>query len=113
MPEANNDTPTLVQYALLALKRIYRPDYRYVKAGVMLSGLSPSAHQQGNLLSSRATQEKSAALMKVMDGINRIEGKDTVFLAGNGINASWRMKRGNESPHYTTRWHDLATVTAR
>lgn len=113
LPEASDDTRTLAMYAVQALKSIYRPEYRYVKAGVMLSELCPIAERQGNLLSNEVLKDKATALMKVMDKVNRLEGKDTVFLAGKGINASWRMKRGNESPHYTTRWSDLATVTAR
>ena len=40
LPDAGNDTRQLVKYALLALTRLYRPGYRYNKAGVML-GASP------------------------------------------------------------------------
>lgn len=113
LPDATDDTRTLVRYALHALRGIYRPGYRYIKAGVMLSALSTKAHRQGNLLSSEAATQKAAALMAVMDTINRREGRNTVFLAGTGINPSWHMRRERQSPHYTTRWTEVPTVTCK
>jgi hypothetical protein len=49
-----SDSPTLPTIAALTnaasivLKRLYKPDFRYAKAGVMLEELSDSAHVQGS-----------------------------------------------------------------
>ena len=35
-------------------------------------------------------------------------GKGTVFIAAQGIERNWSMKRNMKSPNYTTNWEDLA-----
>jgi DNA polymerase V len=55
--------------------------------------------------------------MAVLDGINRTMGRNTLWLAGQGLTRrereqGWRMKRGNLSPAYTTQWADLPVVRA-
>jgi len=112
LPEACDDSRTLALYAIKALKGIYRPGYKYIKAGIMLSALSPAAQKQGNLLGNEATTQKATALMEVMDKINQREGRNTMFLAGAGINPSWKMRREKQSPHYTTRWEELPIAIA-
>lgn len=112
LPEACDDTRTLALYAIKALRGIYRPGHKYIKAGIMLSALSPAAQKQGNLLGSEATNQKATALMEVMDKINQREGRNTMFLAGAGINPSWKMRREKQSPHYTTRWEELPIAIA-
>ena len=112
LPEACDDSRTLALYAIKALKGIYRPGHKYIKAGIMLSALSPAAQKQGNLLGNEATNQKAAALMEVMDKINQREGRNTIFLAGSGINPTWKMRREKQSPHYTTRWEELPIAVA-
>lgn len=56
-------------------------------------------------------------LMQVLDAINRTMGRDTLWLAGQGLTQreradSWRMNRKNLSPAYTTQWSDLPVVHA-
>ncbi len=112
LPEAGADTRYLVRYALHGLSQLYRPGYRYSKAGVMLSGLTPAANQQAALFCDTHTTQQSATLMKNLDAINARFGKDTLQLAGAGIRPGWRMRREHQSPHYTTRWNELATAYA-
>ena len=112
LPEASADTRHLVQYALLGLTRLYRPGYRYGKAGVMLSGLTPAMNKQATLFGNDAAEQQSALLMKTLDTINRTMGKESLHLAGAGIQPRWRMRRENKSPHYTTRWDELAIAHA-
>ena len=112
MPEASADTRHLIQYALRGLTRLYRPGYRYGKAGVMLSGLTPAMNRQAPLFGNDAADQQSALLMKTLDAINLAMGRDTLHLAGAGIQPRWRMRRENKSPHYTTRWDELAIAHA-
>ena len=112
LPAATADTRHLVHYALKGLTRLYRPGHRYAKAGIMLSGLTPAMNQQASLFGNRAADQQSATLMKTLDAINRAMGKDTLYLAGAGIQRRWQMRREHKSPHYTTRWDELAIVLA-
>ena len=110
LPNATSSTLKLVQAALWGLKRIYRPGYRYAKAGVMLLDITPAATQQSALFADDVADEGSIQLMQAMDLINRKMGKDTIFLASAGIGKRWRMKQGNKSPCYTTNWDELAVA---
>lgn len=112
LPDANDDTRYLVRYALMGLERIYRPGYRYAKAGVNLIGLTPAANRQTSLLPDAPETRKSIALMRTLDAINREMGRDTAYLACAGIQKRWRMRRTMKSPHYTTRWNELPVATA-
>lgn len=110
--ESSCNTLRLVQAGLWGLLRIYQPGYRYIKAGVILMDLTPVGMQQAALFMDRMMDEDAAALMQTVDLINRKMGKDSVFLAGAGIEKNWRMKRGNKSPCYTTEWLELAETHA-
>lgn len=110
LPSPSDDTRLLVRMALWGLKRIYKPGYRYQKAGVMLSGLVSARGLQGDLFSSTPAGSQSAKLMEVLDFINRTMGKNALKLAAEGTHQPWKMKQGNRSPSYTTRWEALPVV---
>lgn len=110
LPQASDDTPQLIRVALWALKRIYRPGFRYAKTGVMLMDLGPASRRQTTLFTDDVAERRSATLMLTLDNINRKMGKDALFLASSGIGKAWRMQQGNKSPCYTTSWKQLAQV---
>jgi len=49
-------------------------------------------------------------VMKVMDSLNSRYGRNTVKLAGEGINPRWKLRQERLSPCFTTRWTDLIVV---
>jgi DNA polymerase V len=110
LPEASNDTNRLIRAALWGLRQIYRPGYRYAKAGITLMAISPEATRQSALFTDEISEARSIQLMQTMDGINRKMGKDTLFMASSGICKGWRMMQENKSPCYTTSWAQLATA---
>ena len=110
LPAPSNDTRQLVGVALWGLKRIYKPNYNYAKAGVMLSELVPAEGVQTDLFSSLQVNPKSLQLMATLDLINRKMGKESVKLASEGYKRPWKMKQDNKSPSYTTSWEQLLTV---
>lgn len=110
LPQSTDDTLKLIHAVQWGLKRIYRPGYRYAKAGVMLMDIGPVGSRQQTLFTHDEAGNRSAKLMQALDSINRKMGKDTLFLASSGIGKGWRMKQGNKSPCYTTSWGDLAEV---
>ncbi|MES2579422.1 MAG: Y-family DNA polymerase [Pseudomonadota bacterium] len=110
MPSPTDDTRQLVNVVLWGLKQIYRPNFKYAKAGVMLSELVPSEGVQTDLFSEVQVSPKSKALMAAMDKINRKMGKESVKLASEGFARPWKMKQENKSPCYTTKWEDIPRV---
>ncbi|MES2014057.1 MAG: Y-family DNA polymerase [Pseudomonadota bacterium] len=106
LPSATDNTMQLVNVALWGLKQIYRPNYDYAKAGVMLGEIISGQGVQSDLFSTAQASPKSAALMSAMDSINRKMGKESIKLASEGFKRPWKMKQGNKSPSYTTKWGD-------
>ena len=111
LPSPVSDSRQLANVALWALKQLYRPNYNYAKAGVMLSELVPVGHAQMDMFTKTETSVKSTELMKAMDSINRKMGKDSIKLASEGFRKPWKMRQENKSPPYTTDWqHIIRTV---
>lgn len=106
-----DDTRRLCAAALHGLERIYRPGYRYKKAGVMLTGLQAADTTQADFFADK-DQPRSARLMAAMDAINKTYGMNTATFAGAGIEQPWRMQSMRRSPRYTTSWNELAVVSA-
>lgn len=115
----SHDTLVLTRAALRGLAGLYKPGYRYQKAGVMLLNLTPAGQGQGSLFPPTEAEPPvhRERLLAVMDRINRELGRQTLWTAAQGGTRreradSWRMQRGNLSPAYTTRWEELPRVRA-
>jgi DNA polymerase V len=111
LPEPSDDTLVLTHYALLGLKAIFRPGYRYKKAGIMLTLLSDKAARQGSLFDDPEARVRSARRMAVLDAINRQFGRDTLRSGASGTAQRWGTRSENRSPRYTTRWDELPEVS--
>jgi DNA polymerase V len=111
LPTPTDDTRQLVNVVLWGLKQIYRPNFNYAKAGVMLSELVPAQGVQTDLFSPMQSTLKSDALMATIDQINRKMGKDAIKLASEGFRRPWKMKQENKSPSYTTSWEGVPVVS--
>ena len=112
---ATADTRVVVHQAQALLAQLWKPGYRYGKAGVILTDLRGRGQVQSGLFASEQPAEpdsgaRSDALMAVMDTINQ-SGAGKVWLAGQGMQADqrsvWAMRRAHLSPAYTCRWSDL------
>ena len=107
LPAASASTMKIVQYALKALKVIYRSGYYYKKAGVFVSGIVPDHQVQQNLFE---PAENDSLLMKTMDKLNSRFGSGKVQVASSGTKKEWKLKREMLSPHYTTSFKDVIKV---
>lgn len=105
----SNDTRDIIREATEALDRIWVDGHRYMKAGVMLSDFFSQGVAQLNLFDQHQPRPESAALMQVVDRLNR-SGRGSVWFAGQGAQKPWAMKREMLSPCYTTRYSDLPVV---
>lgn len=98
--EPTADTLALISEAIRLLRAIWRPGFRYFKAGVMLGDLSP-ARQQGAMFSTR-NPVKSARAMAALDTVNARFGRGTLRPAAMGFFHSWAGRQASHSPRYTT-----------
>ena len=110
LPAPSSHTATLIKVALACLKAIYRPGYRYQKAGVILNGLVPENYEQLCLFQTPVPGRVS--LMKAVDEINRRWGRDTIQSAAAGLTREWRFRQMKKSPAYTTCWAELPIAKA-
>jgi len=113
---ATNDSRTISQAALLGLQAIYRPGYRYAKAGVMLLDLRPADLIQQELsFDDDVVDIGSSRLMLALDAVNQRFGRGTLNLASAGLAGDrrpWSMKQERRTPGYTTDWEGLAVARA-
>ena len=110
----SSDSNQIAHAALMGLQGIYRPGYRYAKAGVMLLDLSSADNCQYELaLEQEPANSHRAKLMQTLDGINSRYGRGTVQLASAGLEGSarlWSTRHERLTQGYTTRWDELAVA---
>jgi len=119
-------TPTasatvIVRTATDVLRQIYRPGYRYKKAGVIVMGIGPGSPIQQDLFDLNAEQfQKMKRLDSVIDRINKVNGTETIVLGSqqytrkNGIGKADvfanAIKHDFRSKNPTTRWSDIIVL---
>ncbi|MBN1256510.1 MAG: Y-family DNA polymerase [Planctomycetes bacterium] len=111
---ATSQNDELIRQALDCLHRIYRPGYLYKKAGVLLMDITSqrAADAQRDLFGLGEARKRGDSLMKTLDRVNSIMGRDTLYYAAQGITRPWKMRREKRSPRYTTRWDELPVARA-
>lgn len=109
--QPTDSTHVVAKAAVRCLKRLYQSDYRFHKAEVTLGDLIPKETVQRALGAPEAAPGDER-LMDTIDRINQEHGRDTLQLAGSGLEKDWHMERNYLSRAYTTRWEDLPEVKA-
>lgn len=109
LPYPTNDTLLLTRAATEAVERIYRPEFRYSKAEVLLLDLRQPGEFSDDLFA--VTQPvASGRLMSVLDEINGKYGRGTMHTATVPRTPDWGMRREMMSRSYTTRIDQLWKV---
>lgn len=106
------DQRVIVSKAVEAARELYRDGYGYKKAGVVATHIMQSEDVVGSLFEDTDAMEREQRITSAVDAINGVFGKGTVRLA---VQGSGRVRSASErqSPHYTTLWSDLPTVTVK
>ncbi|MHA3788310.1 Y-family DNA polymerase [Flavobacterium hauense] len=91
-----------------ALRRIHKEGYLYKKVVVGLSRITPAGTPQLALF--RNEKPGESQLMKVMDTINKRQGKHSVMLGSMDPKEPIKMKRGNLSKRASTKWDELIEI---
>ena len=102
------DTVHIVKAALAITKKIFREDYNYKKAGVLLSGFYKKGTETKDLFSE--SKYKSPNLMCAVDQINQRYGSDTIQIATECQTGKWKQKRKNCTQSYTTQLDKVLLV---
>lgn len=110
--EPSNDTLRLTRAALWGLRRIFVQGHAYHKVGIALLGLSGAPSPQPDLFS---RVRDNPHLMQTMDRINAAFGHGTLRSAATSMSGKprWQARRKYPALGFTTRWADIARVSAR
>ncbi len=119
LPDPTDDALLICQGAYEALRSCMVPGLRYVRAGVMLSGLIQADDYQPL---DGFEAKRDTDLSDAMARINKRFGSAHVGIGYGGVRgkgrwnedtgATWSMKRTMMSPRCTTRWDEMAVVHA-
>lgn len=105
----SSDTFELIKHAKSGLRSIFRSGYKYRKLGVILSDFVWSDFEQFDLFN-KVNNQKSDKLMDVLDKINSKIGRNKVFIASQGKDNDWMVRRSLASPKYTSLLADVPIV---
>ncbi|WP_065204530.1 DUF4113 domain-containing protein [Shewanella woodyi] len=83
------------------MSELYRPGVGYYRIGAGLIDLASTHNAQLDLFNQSKSNPR---LMRVYDAINQRYGTDTLFLAVQGTEQKWTMRRDLLTPQYTTKW---------
>ena len=103
-----DDTRDFLYAVRKTLAKIYKPNYRYSKAGIMLSSFSDIGYVQNSLFRESHTYKMNSKLMKVIDELNL--NQKQIYIASQNIGRFKPIQRNMISPKYTTSWIDLPVV---
>ena len=105
LPQPTNDSLVVNRWAGYLVERLFKPEYEYKKAGVILGEITPIGQYQADWL--EPTQATSTKLMGALDGLNKRFGRGTVKISTQGAHKGWQMRQERKSPSYTTNWNAL------
>ena len=111
LPVATDDTIMLLKAARKGLEKIYKPNHRYKKTGIILLDLTREANGQNDLFFE--ANPKRQALMEALDQCHEWFGRKSLHFASEGVKCAWQGRRGYVSAHQTTSWENLPKVYAK
>ncbi len=103
-----NSSIDIAKYATEGLKAIFKEDYQYKKAGVMVMGLTPEETKQFSLFSTE--NPKHQPLMHIVDRLNGAYGNNKIKFGGQSLGRQWKMKQERLSPRYSTNINEIIAI---
>lgn len=108
--QPTSHTPTIIKTAHFILKQIYKPGYKYKKAGIILTKLMPKDQIQLDLFNEYQTTPHKDRIMQTIDKINAKYGRNTLNPAALGITKPWKMRQLKKSKRFTTNWNEVIII---
>lgn len=112
LPHASSDQIILNKAALDGLQKIYKPNFLYKKAGILLSLIIPRSQSQLTLGENPSTSDKNIPLNKSIDKLNYKYGSVIIHMATEKPGAKWHSKSKLRSSSFLSSWCDLPIVKA-
>ena len=109
LPYPSDDTRLISSFAKKAIQQLFKPGGIYMKAGIGLLELSSKQHRQLDLFHTEQPA-KSDQVMQVMDKINTVYGRNSIYIAAEGVHKKWAMRQAYRSPSYTSHWDELPLI---
>lgn len=112
---ATSDALLVLPRVLNLLRKKFRPDVIYQKAGVTLMAIANTADSDKYRMfqtpeEQNANDRKAEArqnLMNVLDALHRDLGRDSIVFASEGLKQEWQSRQERKSPAYTTNWSEI------
>ena len=109
LPVPTNSSVEIIQYALKALSIVFKPGYRYMKCGVIVSGIVPENRVQQNIFD-KIDRSKLAKVSTILDSLNKRYGSDTVKVGSLGVQKQWNLKSEKLSQCFSTRLEEIIVI---
>jgi DNA polymerase V len=109
LPFATSLTNILIAHAMPLVECLYNKGSKYLKAGVIVSGIVPDNAVQFNLFEA-PLQQHEKKLMQMIDNVNFSMRNDVLKFASSGTKRDWKMRQELRSNRFTTRWEELFEV---
>lgn len=82
-----NSSIEIVKHAIEGLKAIFKENYQYKKAGVIIMGLTPENTKQFSLFNTE--NPKHQPLMNIVDKLNTAYGNNKIKFGGQSLGRQW------------------------
>ena len=112
LPVPTNSTIEIINYALKALDIVFKDGYRYMKCGVIVSGIVPENRVQQDMFDN-LDRTKHSKVNNILDTLNKKYGADVLRIGSLGVAKQWNLKAEKLSRCYSTRWSDLITIVSK
>jgi DNA polymerase V len=109
MPVPCNDNASIIKAALKGLDLIFHPGYNYKKVGIIVTELVPDNSVQSAMFDAN-NLHRIKNLMKTIDDINRMKGKETIRMGTQAGEKKYRLRANHLSKHYTTNINELPEI---
>jgi len=110
---ATNHTPTLIQYVMQLVEKVWKEDVEFKKAGILLTRIATEEVLQLSLFENyEPGDSKPKQLLLTLDELNSHHDRDRIHSAVAGFRLGWQTRAQYRSNRWTTRWDELMAVKA-
>jgi DNA polymerase V len=107
LPYATSNSKALRTHALQLIEALFKPGYKYKRAGILLANLSPAMQHQETLFEGAPSNDMDSVKDRINQRFGRLVLRPAALI---GNNQQWQMRREFLSPQYTTNWQHLPEV---
>ena len=111
-PDGTADYRTIMAASAEAALHMHRPGLAFKKAGVVITKLAAASSVIPSLFEDASVAQKNGRLSAALDSLTAAYGPGAVRLGSQG-DGRIKSTLEHQSPHYTTLWTDIPSVTVK